>query len=76
MSSLSWTLILTEAIANTRGFLGQMKRSRSIWVEDKVQEGLDGAIVNKAVLATIAEQLKCFGYSRGGQQCCVKIKDF
>jgi hypothetical protein len=40
-----------------------------------VQEELDGAVRNKTVFATIAEQLKRLGYNRDGQQCRVKIKN-
>ena len=68
----------TEATANTRGVSWsdeEVKALIAIWGEDKVQQELDGAVRNKTVFLTIAEQMKRLGYDRDWQQCRLKIKN-
>ena len=53
----------------------EVKALINIWAETNVQEQLDGAVRNKAVLQGISKCLNEVGYDKDWQQCRAKIKN-
>ena len=49
-------------------------RALSIWGEDNIHEGIDGAVRNQVIYSTIARKMHRKGYKREWQQCQTKIE--
>ena len=64
----------TETNRGTTWADKEIKALLTIWGDSKLQEELDGAVLNKVVFQRIAKMLREQGYERDWKQCRAKVK--